>query len=335
MNTKDEILDALEGRFRGELPPPAILTQTGTVQMMDACGAYWPAAHFEADKMVRLALQPSELFGFATARIPFDITAEAESLGCTVSPGTRDTQPMVTASRWRDSGTISPVPDDLISPEEMIECPRIRTVIEAAERIHDVRQDLFLTSMCFSASGIAMQMIGMEALLMGSLMEPLTVEKWIDLLTPYSELYAKTLSEVSDNVMVISGVESTINTPEMNRLLAEKDGKIVSSIRDSFSTVHDCGSTLYDIEYLVGMKPDILSLETSANPEPYLRAVNGRCRMIGCVNPIRTLLQSPPEMVREQARQSAELGFDLVGPECGVPPLTSNTNLRALAEYRS
>ena len=81
--------------------------------------------------------------------------------------------------------------------------------------------------------------------------------------------------------------------------------------------------------------PDILSLETSANPEPYLRAVNGRCRMIGCVNPIRTLLQSPPEMVREQARQSAELGFDLVGPECGVPPLTSNTNLRALAEYRS
>ena len=33
MNTKDEILDALEGRFRGDLPPPAILTQTGTVHL--------------------------------------------------------------------------------------------------------------------------------------------------------------------------------------------------------------------------------------------------------------------------------------------------------------
>ncbi|MBQ3736155.1 MAG: hypothetical protein II855_04390, partial [Candidatus Methanomethylophilaceae archaeon] len=180
MNTKDEILDALDGRFKGDLPPPAILTQTGTVQMMDACGTYWPDAHFDTDKMVRLALQPSELFGFATARVPFDITAEAESLGCVVSPGTRDTQPMVMGSRWRNADGIPPVSDDLISPEEMVGCPRIRTVIDAADRIHDVRQDLFVTSMCLSASGILMHMVGMEAMLLGTIMEPDRVKGWID-----------------------------------------------------------------------------------------------------------------------------------------------------------
>lgn len=335
VNTKDEILDALDGRFKGDLPPPAILTQTGTVQMMDACGTYWPDAHFDTDKMVRLALQPSELFGFATARVPFDITAEAESLGCVVSPGTRDTQPMVMGSRWRNADGIPPVSDDLISPEEMVGCPRIRTVIDAAERIHDVRQDLFVTSMCLSASGILMHIVGMEAMLLGTIMEPDRVKGWIDRLVPYSSAYAKALSEVSDNVMMITGIECNINTPEMNAMISEIDGRTISAIRQSFSTIHNCGFTLYAVDDIVRMRPDIISLETSSNPEAYLRAIDGRCRTIGCVHPLRTLLHSTPERVREEARMSAELGFDLVGPECGVPPLTPNANLKALADYRS
>ncbi|MBR2255180.1 MAG: hypothetical protein IJ856_05145 [Candidatus Methanomethylophilaceae archaeon] len=93
MNGKDEIVDAMDGV--GDSHPPALFTQTGTVPMMDACGCSWPEANFDADMMVRLALQPSELFGFATARVPFDITAEAERLGCTVNPGTRFSQPSV------------------------------------------------------------------------------------------------------------------------------------------------------------------------------------------------------------------------------------------------
>ena len=51
MNTKDEIIDVIEGRFRGPLPPPVLLTQTGTTDLMDLCGAEWPDAHYNVDKM--------------------------------------------------------------------------------------------------------------------------------------------------------------------------------------------------------------------------------------------------------------------------------------------
>ena len=83
MTSKQEIIDAMNREHEGT-PPPALFSQTATFGQMDACGARWPEANFDAEKMMVLALQPSEMFGFATARIPFDITAEAERLGCDV-----------------------------------------------------------------------------------------------------------------------------------------------------------------------------------------------------------------------------------------------------------
>ncbi len=333
MNTKDEIIDAIEGRYRGQLPPPAILTQTGTVEQMEACGAYWPEAHYDADKMVHLALQPSDLFGFATARVPFDITEEAEALGCEIFQGKNDSQPMVSASPWRDLGYV-PEPPDLISPSEMMESPRIRTVLEAAERIHDVRQDLFLTANCISPTGIVSHLVGMESLIMGTMMDPDNVYRWVEKLVPYCITYSAALSEVADNVCVISSQQADLLPPETNNRAAAIEKDILSSVHCSFRMIHNCGSTLPLVENLVAMRPDILSLEYSPNPTAYLKSICGRCRTIGCIDPVKVLLQTTPETVRAKALESAELGFDLVGPECGVPPLTPNANMMALARYR-
>ncbi len=333
VNTKDEIIDAIEGRYRGELPPPAILTQTGTVEQMEACGVHWPEAHYDADKMVRLALQPADLFGFATARVPFDITEEAEALGCEIFQGKKDSQPMVSGSPWRDLGYVPEVPD-LISPSEMMESPRIRTVLDASERIHDVRQDLFLTANCISPAGIVSHLVGMESLVMGTMMDPDNVRRWVEKLVPYCMAYAGALSEVADNVCVITSQQADLLPPETNNAIGAIEKDVLSSVRLSYRMIHNCGNTLPLVENLVAMKPDILSLEYSPSPEAYLKSVCGRCRTIGCINPVGVLLQSTPERVRFQSLESARLGFDLVGPECGVPPRTPNANMSALARYR-
>ena len=98
MNSKDEIVAAMSRE--GDDHPPAIFSQSGTVSMMDACGCCWPEANFDIGMMIRLALQPSELFGFATARVPFDITSEAERLGCEILPGRKSSQPAAVRSPY-------------------------------------------------------------------------------------------------------------------------------------------------------------------------------------------------------------------------------------------
>ena len=333
MNTKDEIVDSIEGRFEGELPPPVLFTQTGTKELMEHCGAYWPDAHRDVGKMVKLALQPAELFGFATARVPFDVSAEAEAIGCDVSTGTDISQPFVLGSPWRDGMTVD-FDSELPSVDEFLSHGRIRTVIDAADTIHREKEDLFVTSMCISVSGIASHMLGMENMIMSSITDFDSVVGLMNRLLPLSTAYARELSKVSDNVMLIGSVLPGITTPECIGRSAKMDKDVISSVKDSFSTVHNCGNTYDDVDLLIAMSPDVLSLETSSMPEKYLRKVGKCCKMLGCVNPVEVLLPGTPDDVRREALRSAELGFALVGPECGVPPLTPNENLLALARYR-
>ena len=70
------------------------------------------------------------------------------------------------------------------------------------------------------------------------------------------------------------------------------------------------------------------------DPGVYLWAVGGRCRLFGSVDPVGTLLMGCPADVASEARKYAELGFDIITPECGVPPRTPDANLYALAHYR-
>ncbi len=333
MNTKAEIVDAIEGQFKGDLPPPVLLTQTGTKEQMQICGAAWPDAHRDAEKMVRLALQPSELFGFATARVPFDVSAEAEAIGCDVNEGTDISQPAVTGSPWRGSLEDAfdiPVP----SVNEFLSSKRIATVIDAARILGERKEELFVTSMCISSSGVVSHMLGMENMIMATMIDMDSVARLIDMVLPLSKAYAAELSKVSDNVMLISSVLPGIMTPECVRYSSKKDKEIVSSIDDSYSTVHNCGDTFDEVDQIITMSPDIISLETSSRPADYLKKIGKCCRTLGCISPVNTLLPGTPEDVRREALRSAELGFDLVGPECGVPPLTPNANLKALADYR-
>lgn len=334
MNTKAEILDVLDGHYKGQLPPPVILTQTGTVGMMDACGAHWPEANFDTDKMVRLSLQPHELFGLATARVPYDVVLQAEAVGCSIEPGTVNRQPSVSGSPWRtDDMGMPPFPEDLVSPDEMLAHPHIRTVIDAAERLHS-RDDLFVTSMCIAGGGMVMHMLGMENMLMSMMFNESDVMHWIRRMSGYSAAYARELSKVSDNVCVITDVMSNIMSPQTASRMAAEDRAVVQAIKDSYSMVHNCGDTLANVEDIVSMGSDILSLEMSPKPVEYMMRIRRRCKILGAINPVLTMLEAGPDDVLREARASARMGVDLVGPECGLPPMTPNENVAALARYR-
>lgn len=75
--------------------PAVCFTQTGTVEQMEASGAFWPEAHADAEKMATLAEAGHTVIGFEAVRVPFDITAEAELFGCGIKAGDLKQQPSV------------------------------------------------------------------------------------------------------------------------------------------------------------------------------------------------------------------------------------------------
>lgn len=335
MNARDEIVDVFDGEFRGDLPPPAIFTQTGTVGQMEACGAFWPDACFRKDPMVELALQPSRMFGFATARVPYCGTVEAERLGARIKDGGTDRQPSVMSSPYSTDMGVADVPDMMMGPEEFVAGGRCAVVVDACEEISRHHPELFLTAGMQDPVSLAMQFLGTENMIMAFMMEPELATKWVETMVPYTCSYASRLSEVADNVLVVAEASTDILSPDMYSALSEPNlPRTVSAIRSSFSTVHSCGDTRDVLEGIISSGPDGLSVEASRDPRWFLDRVGGRCRMFGSVSPVGTLLSKGPDDVRGEARMYADLGFDAVTPECGVPPRTPDENLAALASYR-
>jgi [methyl-Co(III) methanol-specific corrinoid protein]:coenzyme M methyltransferase len=332
MNTKQEIVDALNGENKGD-SPPAIFTQTGTVEMMNACGCPWPGSIFDGDKLIKLALQPHELYGFATVRIPFDITAEATRLGCELSEGTESSQPAVIGSPYETGEVLDP--PDFMSVDEFISGGRVAMHISAAERISKEHPDLFLTSAMVGPMSVASYLTGMENFLMAMFITPESTAKWVEKMLPYQCAYAKALSEASDNVFIITeGSEDTLPPEMFDTFVRPYELELISNVSESFSTVHTCGTTDNVLEDLASLGETVLSVEASRDPQGVFDRVGDKVKLIGGVDPIKGLLQGTPDEIRRSARMFNDIGYPIIAPECGVPPQTSGANLLALSTYR-
>ena len=98
--------------------------------------------------------------------------------------------------------------------------------------------------------------------------------------------------------------------------------------------LHKIFKNAYELRALSALGEDLISCEASEAPRAYTERIHTKCRVLGSVNPVRILMQGKPLDVLEAAAHSVEAGFDLIGPECGVSPLTSDENLLMLANYR-
>jgi len=331
MDVKQEIIDAMKGS--GSTAPPAIFTQTGTVGMMEACGCPWPDSIFNRDKLIKLALQPHELFGFSTIRIPFDITAEATVLGCETDRGNSCRQPAVIKSPF-DTGEF-PEPPEFMPVDEFLASGRVAMHIEAAQKISEEHPDLFLTSAMIGPMSVASYLTGMENYMMAMFMTPDTAKAWIERMLPYQCAYAKALSEASDNVFIITEGSEDINPPELfDEFVGAYEPTLLSYVKDSFSTVHTCGTTDHVLEKLASLGSTALSVEASRDPQGVFDRVSSKVKLIGGVDPLKVLLQGTPEDVVRSAKMFAGIGYPVIAPECGVPPQTPNDCLMALAKYR-
>ncbi len=331
MATKDDIIAAMNKENTGN-PPPALFSQTGTVEMMGCCGASWPDANFDIDKLIKLALQPSELFGFATVRIPFDITAEAERFGCTINPGDGGRQPAVVDSPWRGQMELQG-PPDFMPIDEYLSEGRVAMYIDACNRISKEHPELFLTACMLGPVEVLGHLIGLEGLIMASFTSLNTVNSWVEKITPYQCEYAKALSEACDNIFIITeGAEDVID-PDTFGTFTPYESTVFKSIKESFSVAHVCGTTDNILEKLADIGATALSVESHGDPQSIVDRVGDRIVLVGGVDPVNTLMPGTPEQVKESARKAAEAGYDVISSECGVPPQTPNENLRALAEY--
>jgi methylthiol:coenzyme M methyltransferase len=165
------------------VPPANPLAQT-TNDLMRFAHAEWPKAHFDAKMMADLAAAPYEVCGIEAARPQFDISLEAEVLGCKLDWNKPD-RPPVMGPAYTD-------PKDITWPDNLEETGRIPHVLGAIDILRK-RYDgnLPIIPVLTAPFTVAGHIAGVENLVMMTVTDPEKAHAFISAATDFCIEYGR------------------------------------------------------------------------------------------------------------------------------------------------
>ncbi len=329
---KERFQKAVKGEAL-DMVPVCSVTQTGTLELMEMTGAYWPQANYEAEKMAKLAVAGYEIAGFENVRCPFCTTVLAETLGCTVDEGSIDIQPYVTDFPCKKIEDVK----HITVPDSLLESRRTSVVLDAVEIMKGkVGEDIPVIAGLVGPAGLASMLAGMRNYLMWFVTNPDADEELMGILVEACIEYANGLLERGADAIVLIDSEAgpDLIAPEMFQTsvssLYKKFCRKVKGIR----ILHMCGDATAVLDPLSDVGFDGISIEEKVSVSFAKELVGNRVRLIGNVSPSDTLLTKGPEAVMTEATACLEDGIDILAPGCGLAPQTPLRNIKALLKAR-
>ena len=338
MTPKERIFAALKQQTL-DRPPVAVFTQSATVGQMDRLGAAWPEAHMNPELMAKLAAGQADFFGFEVVRTAFCLTAETEALGARVAVEKKEAAPMIKEHPVKFD-PLTKVYDDyesmLITPEEMVKTGRCQTVIDSIKLLKKSHGDNY--AIVAGSTGpftIAGNLVNTENLIYGMMVVPDLVEKLTAFINPYVKAYTDALFEAGADVVQCSEPSGSTDmlTPDMFEPTVGKFVRQSLAPRekdDKYTVLHICGNTLPILKMMAATGVTGISIEEKVDPFDAVKTVDGACALVGNVGSVKPLYRGKPEDVEAAAKKSAEAGFNIISPGCGVAPKTPDANMEAL-----
>lgn len=329
---KERFEKALKGEAL-DIIPVCSATQTGTVELMELSGAYWPQANYNAEKMAALALAGYETAGFENVRCPFDTTVLAETFGCTVDEGSIDIQPYVTDFPCKNKEDVR----NITIPDSLLESRRTSVMLDAVEILNEkVGETVPVVAGIIGPAGLASMLAGMRNYLMWFVTNPEVVEELMGVLTDVCIEYANGLLERGAHAITFIDSEAgpDIISPEMFETSVFPLYRKVCRKVKGLKILHMCGDATAVLDPLADAGFEGISIEEKVSVSFAKRITGDRVRLIGNVSPSDTLLTKGTDAVLIEATACLEDGIDILAPGCGLAPQTPLENIKALVRAR-
>lgn len=336
MSCRDRVLSALKQEPL-DRPPVAVFTTCDTLDMMDACGAAWPEAHQDPEKMATLACAQADYFGLESVRAGFCLTQEAEALGCPVDIGARKSSPMMKGHPY----TFNPIdgiyddPDKLPDIDTFLNTGRVKVTQEAMgimKRTHG--EDYVIIGGNTGPFTLAGHLLNTENLVYSVFTDPKQALRWVEAVAPYCKAYGEALIAAGADLVQMS--EPSASTD----ILAPDDfpnhsGQFVKKAfegLDGYSILHICGDSAPIIKYMYDTGVTGISVEEKVDPYKAVELAAHRGCLVGNVGCAFPLFKGTPADVDAAAKKSRDAGFNVISAGCGVPIGTPADNIRALVK---
>ncbi|MDI3538939.1 MAG: [methyl-Co(III) methylamine-specific corrinoid protein]:coenzyme methyltransferase [Methanolobus sp.] len=326
---KERLARALTGKDVDRMPAVSF-TQTATVEQMEACGASWPEANEDAQKMATLAEAGHKQVGFEAVRVPFDITAEAEFFGCQIKPGTKEQQPSVVGHVVKDMSDIEKLREyDLNQGRVSVVCDAIRILADKYGK------ELPIMGSMLGPFSLAQHMNG-DDWFMAIMTDEAFGMALMDLTTEFNIAYAKKMAENGADTMVIidpTASAQLIGDEFYEKFVVPAHKKIADAMRELGVTtvLHICGDTTSGLELMESSGVDAISVDQNVDVATAVGKVD-KAVIVGNLDPVNVLWNKDPELVKAASQKVLDAGVEVLAPGCGIVSKTPTKNLQAMVE---
>ena len=294
--------------------------------------SYFPDNYNDAEKMYKLSVAPYIDSGIEGANVPFDMTLEAEALGCKIDLRGGDLTPEVSETPFDDL-------DDIIVPENFLNTSRIKTFLDTIDLIRSSFPDLPIISGVVGPFTLLGQIIGIEKLLKILKSELFKIEDALEILCEAEIEFIKIIEEhdVDSTVVCEPSCTSDLLDPNIFRDIVLSELEQLALNIESFSVLHICGDTNPIIRDMLSVGYDAISFEDVVDVKDAYnirRSISSSTKLCGNVA-TNTLLNSSIDEVEKEVVYALDNGIDILCSSCSVPPLSSEKNVKAMVNARN
>jgi len=295
-------------------------------------GYQFAKVHTDAEMMAKAAVTTSEMFGFDSVVVPFDMTCESQAVGNEISlyEDSMDIlYPTIPEKIWKTM-------DDVDFPDNIAELGRIPMVCEAIRKAKELAPDRAVGSWVLGPFTMAGQLLELDLLLKGVFKQKKKVEEVLD--------------KITDMLIKVSGAYKAAGADYMTLrematgtdLLSPKTWKDmikprVMRILDSWESpkvLHICGATDLIIPMMNDCGADALSVDIKNCLAETREKVGDDVLVLGNFDVFA--LPCKEETTVEEAvagiKTNIDGKVDAVWPGCDLWPDIKEDNMRAIVE---
>jgi [methyl-Co(III) methanol-specific corrinoid protein]:coenzyme M methyltransferase len=324
MNSLERILAALNHEQADRIPVTGFLTAV-TAEMMEQCGFNWAEAHYDAEKLVKLAAAAHEQCGLETIKLPFDMTAEAEALGGRIDAGTADTLPQLRHYLFDE-------PEEFAFSADFIDKGRIPVILESIN-IAKARYspDAAVVSSIVGPFTLGTKLFGIENFLVWVALEPEKVREAMKKLTDFCIIYAQEQINAGSDIILIgeAAASGDLISPDTYRDFIAPYHKSLCKGLAAPSVVHICGNIDRHLPYIFDTGMTGISFDAKTDIKKAYKLLKGKTALIGYVDTM-LLLKGSPELVYSASEECIEAGVDCLNAGCALPAHVKTENILAM-----
>jgi [methyl-Co(III) methanol-specific corrinoid protein]:coenzyme M methyltransferase len=332
MNSRQRILKLFTGEPVDRVPCFSGMGNV-TTEGLKTLGYKFAAVHLDAKMMAESAATTPKLFGFESAVVPFDLTVEAEALGCQINVYAHSEDLLYPTIKEKiihneDEMEIE-IPDGV---EKKGRVPLVKEAIELLKK--DIGNEVAIGTYVLGPFTLAGQIMELNDLLKLSFKKPDKTGQLLDKLADVIIKIAKEYEAVGVDYITVRemGATSDVLSPRVfKNLILPYLQKIFAELKGN-TVLHICGKTNDIVGFMMESGTKAISVDQKNDIAESRKKLGPQALIFGNYDPYNVLVTGDEETIRSTIRKCIDDGVSAVWPGCDIWPTVPPENIKAMMD---